>query len=336
MEVKHFVGRRVLSELGLRPVLVDVGASGDPPAIWEPIAPESIYVGFDPDLREMREIREGRFHRAYTVNKAVTWLERIDEAPFYFTRSPYCSSLLKPDSTSLSDYLFADSFHVEREGRVPVATLDGILGELGLDRINWLKTDTQGADLRIFAGLPPSIQDTVVALDVEPGLISAYLGEDLFVDAHRELTRKGFWLSDLRVGNAVRLRRETLETFSREAPALTESSVSWACKGTPAYVEARYLRSLAWMEQSKRDRHDYLLLWVFALLDRQAGFAMDVVCAYDSRFGRDETSRSMKNECDAFFRRADAEKWRSRAQALIPPILGRAFRRLRAAARTAV
>ncbi|MBI2061481.1 MAG: FkbM family methyltransferase [Nitrospirae bacterium] len=319
-----------LARLGTPPVLVDVGASGDPPAIWERIAPQSIYIGFDPDLREMREIKEGRFHRTCIVNKAVTWDASIAEAPFYLTRSPYCSSLLRPDLKSLSDYQFVDSFRVVKETRVPTATLETVIRSLGLDRVDWLKCDTQGADLRIFNSLPNALRNGVLALDIEPGLIHAYEGEDLFVDAHRELAETGFWISDLKIGAALRLRQATVGEFSREAPPLTESLVSWACKPSPAYAEARYLRSIAWLEQSKRDRRDYLLLWVFALLDTQAGFAMDLTRAYESQFGHDDASRFMKCECVNFFKRAAAGKWKARAKALLPPIVGRATRRFRA------
>src|SRR4026207_1867136 len=61
----------LLQRLPSRPVLVDVGASAKAPPIWRTFARQSIYVGFDPSLREMRQENGGRFHRAFILNEAV-------------------------------------------------------------------------------------------------------------------------------------------------------------------------------------------------------------------------------------------------------------------------
>ena len=61
-----------LSVLNIHPVLMDVGASDTPPEIWDSIAKHSIYVGFDPDLRDIQELSGDRFHRGIIVNEAIT------------------------------------------------------------------------------------------------------------------------------------------------------------------------------------------------------------------------------------------------------------------------
>jgi hypothetical protein len=43
----------VPKELNITPVLVDVGASGQPPEIWNDLAENSISIGFDPNLRHL-------------------------------------------------------------------------------------------------------------------------------------------------------------------------------------------------------------------------------------------------------------------------------------------
>src|SRR5207247_2893397 len=145
-------------------------------------------IGFDPDLREIREIPGGQYHRAVIVNDAVTDSENRHEVRFYMTKSPYCSSTLLPDSRSLENYIYSDLFVVEREAKVRAATLDAVVQRLGLTGIDWLKVDTQGTDLRIFGTLSSNLRAGVLAIDVEPGLIDAYQGEDLFVDTHSALT----------------------------------------------------------------------------------------------------------------------------------------------------
>src|SRR5215475_10913019 len=89
---------RLLSGLDCGPVLLDIGASGAPPAIWRSIAPYSVYVGFDPDLRDMQQTTDQSFARAVIVNEAVSADTGRPHAHFYFTKSPPCSSTLKPDA----------------------------------------------------------------------------------------------------------------------------------------------------------------------------------------------------------------------------------------------
>jgi len=140
----------LLSKLDRRPVLFDIGAAVAPPEVWQPIAPHSVYVGFDPDLREMQTRTDHPYHQAVIVNEAVTGDAGRSHAHFYFTKSPTCSSTLKPDAASLGEYLFADLFIVEREAGVRATTLDAVLDRLALPGVDWLKTDSQGTDLRLF------------------------------------------------------------------------------------------------------------------------------------------------------------------------------------------
>ena len=132
---------RLLSELAITPVLVDVGASSARPAIWNPIAQRSIYVGFDPDARDLVETSNGKFFKEFVINEAVTPDRDARHVRFYFTKSPYCSSVLKPDKEALSHFLFADLFAVQHEGDVKATFLDAVLDRLHLSGVDWLKLD---------------------------------------------------------------------------------------------------------------------------------------------------------------------------------------------------
>lgn len=277
------------------PVLVDVGASAGPPDIWEPLAPVATYVGFDPDSREMSDSPTGGFRRSLIVSEAVTSDPAAAEVRFFLTRSPYCSSTLEPDLASLSNYDFSDLFVTERQATVRAATLDATLARLGLDRIDWLKCDTQGTDLRIFESLGDGVRRGVLALDIEPGLLDAYRGEDLFVDAQKHLTANGFWLSRLDVNGAVRVRGATLRSvFAGQAdPA---AFAGRRIRKSPGWCEARYLRTLESLGEAGAAPERYALLFIFSLLDRQPGYALDVALEYERRFGADAWSARMRAE----------------------------------------
>jgi FkbM family methyltransferase len=293
-------------ELGIHPVLVDVGASAGPPAIWSGIAPHSVYVGFDPDLREFHEASDSVYRSAVTVNEAVVADPSISEVPVHLTRSPQCSSTLAPDGRALSNYLFSDLFVVEQTARVRASSLDSVIDRLSLRGIDWLKTDSQGTDLRIVNSLCPQTRSHVLAVDIEPGLIDAYVGEDLFVDAHRDLVSSGYWLSNIKVCGAVRMRQSTCEALADMGHDLSREHIERRARSSPGWCEARYLRTLEWLAGAEFEERDYVLLWVFALLDQQVGFSLDTAIAYGKRFGEGRVSQSMVDESLRILARSEA------------------------------
>jgi hypothetical protein len=293
----------LLSKLDIHPVLIDIGAAVAPSMIWRPIASHSVYVGFDPDLRGLRSETQGIYCRSIIVNEAVTHDQGSSDSLFFFTKSPTCSSTLRPDLHSLSEYLFSDLFAVKREGKVLASTLDSVMERLDLPCIDWFKTDSQGTDLRLFESLRPEVQSKVLAVDMEPGLINAYVGEDLFINAHKALMESGFWLSNLEVQGTARMKVATLDQVLAADRSLTRQNVERAVRGSPGWVNARYLRTIPSLAQGQSGKREYVLLWIFSSLDDQLGFAADIAFEYERRFGEDTVCRMMKTDVFAEFKR---------------------------------
>lgn len=294
----------ILTRNSEHPILVDIGASGQSvPNQWEPIAPLSIYVGFDPDSRELYEQHTTSFYRHATINKAVVTDSSKANVSVYLTRSPYCSSTLNPDSSALEDWAFSDLFQVESVAELPAIDLATAIKQLDLERIDWIKTDSQGTDLRLFNSLPEPLKDGVLAIDIEPGLIAAYEGEDRFADAHIELTRQGFWLSDLVVLGTVRVRRDTL-SLATGRDDITYGEAAEQLKVSPGWCEARYLRTTQALLARGASERNYLLLWGFALLDHQIGFATDVARTFAQQYPADEISHELLTYSQEALRRA--------------------------------
>lgn len=76
----------LVSTLDIHPILIDIGASGAPPAIWEEIAQHSTYVGFDPDRKDIQEVPGSGFYRAIIVDEAITSEGGSNETLFYLTK----------------------------------------------------------------------------------------------------------------------------------------------------------------------------------------------------------------------------------------------------------
>jgi hypothetical protein len=282
----------LLGDLGIRPVLMDIGASGQTWPIWNGIARHSIYIGFDPDLREIREEHSSHFYRSVMVNEAVIAGD-ASEVEFYLTRSPYCSTMLPPNPPGTEHWLERDNFAVERRATVKATTINSVMKRLDLSRIDWIKLDSQGIDLRLINSIAPDVLTRVLAVDTEPGLQDTYLGEDLFVDVHRDLARQGFWLSRAVTGGFIRMRRPTLDAVSRITPHIDEPFIRSHVRTSPTYFEARYLRTLDWLADHSMSQQEYLLLWIFALIDDQPGFALDIGAAVKQRFGESDASRKL-------------------------------------------
>lgn len=316
----------VLDAAGVRPVLFDLGASGRPPAAWSAISRYAVYVGFDIPTEIFGPAPAG-FAEAHVVPRAVVAAD-VPTVTFHVTRSPFCSSTLPPASTALANYAFSELFEVENTVEVPATTLGVALQELDLRRVHWFKADTQGTDLRLFRSLPESIRQGVLAVDVEPGLIDAYVGEDLFVDAHRYLASSGFWLSRLKVQGTVRMRRSTLDAVAPLVGTDAASELLLRHRTSPCWCEARYLRTLESLAGCERE--DWALAWVFAMADDQPAFAADLAIAYREHFGGgSQALRMLQGATAELHRLAVPPPHKRLARRILPVAIRRMIYRLR-------
>jgi FkbM family methyltransferase len=325
---------KLFSAAGIHPVLVDVGASSGPPPSWRDIAGHAVHVAFDPDLREMSEAHGGAFYKSTVLNEAVTANKESDQVTFYLAAAPQCSSTLRPDYEVVSNFFGAERFEIRQEVRARATTLDQVLDRLKLDRIDWLKLDTQGTDARLFESIRDDVRSRLLAVDLEPGLRGAYVGEDLFGEVHRTMLRNGLWLSRADVKGFPRMRQATLAATTAAHPDLTAEVVAKAVRKTPGWIELRYLRTLESIAQPLAagrafERNDYLMLWAFAIIDEQYGFALDVAGAYEKTFGRDENFQAMTDEAVARIRQSYQAARRAAAKSFPSRVKGWVKRRLK-------
>jgi hypothetical protein len=250
-------------------VLVDIGASGMPPQAWRDLAPLAVYVGFDPDLRELSENNAFGFSRFVMIDKAVS--DTDDESVrFFLTESPFCSSVLAPNFDTLSEYGFTDLFRVERTVNVQATGLQQALEGIGLTHIDWLKIDSQGKDLDLFESLDSTVRERLLVLDIEPGVTDFYQGENTFAEAHASLQQQGFWLARAALQKHPRIAKATREQLDGRGIDFT------LLPGNPTAVEAQYYRTRAHLATAGVDTRDAVCAWIIAMLNGDYGFAFDV------------------------------------------------------------
>jgi FkbM family methyltransferase len=253
------------------PVLVEIGAAGGTHPAWQALARFSIGIAFDPDSRQMQVVQEeSAGYRRLHVFPAAAVPDETAEADFHLTRSPYCSSLLRPDGAALSNWDFARLFDVERTARVPCISVAKALQQAGVTRVDWFKTDSQGIDLRLFQSLPEAIRGRVLAVEFEPGIIDAYEGEDKMSAVLAAMDRAEFWLSDLKLRGTLRMSPDDAARLGgRESTRL-----SAVLPTAPGWGEMRYLNTFH--GNGPFSKRDWLLGWVIACMTEQFGFALDL------------------------------------------------------------
>ena len=247
------------------PVLIDIGASGEINAKWKKIAAWSICIAFDADDREfhVNENIASGYKKLLVINRIVT-ASKFESTGFYLTASPFCSSLLEPDIEKLRPWIFHSLFRVKQKVMLQSVTLGEALQEAGIKYIDWFKSDTQGTDLRLFLSVSNEVRENILAAEFEPGIIDAYKGEDKLFSLMEKMHQSGFWLSTMDVKGTQRLNE-------RYQPELGEFNATRIIRKSPCWAELSYLRN-----PSLQDQRKLLLLYVFALLERQYGFALEV------------------------------------------------------------
>lgn len=256
------------------PVLIDIGASGKINSKWKRISRYSICLAFDADDRDFQvsEETDSIFKKLISFNRIVTAGAETNP-PFYLTASPYCSSLLKPMNEKLTPWVFNDLFHVERITSLPSVTISQALNQAGLTYIDWFKTDTQGTDLRLFNSLPSGMINNLLACEFEPGIIDAYEEEDKLYMVMKEMHEKQFWLSAMHVKGTQRLNK-------KYANELGLHSIKRSIRISPCWAEVTYLRIV-----EGSTKRQLLLQIVFAIIEKQLGFALEACDTGISKFG---------------------------------------------------
>jgi FkbM family methyltransferase len=115
------------------------------------------------------------------------------ERTLYLTREMACSSLYRPDSTltgSLPELACASEVGTSK---IVVTTLDEWSAANGVAEVDFIKLDTQGAELDVLRGGERALE-SVRGLEVEVEFNPIYIGQPLFGDVDRFLRDRGFVL----------------------------------------------------------------------------------------------------------------------------------------------
>lgn len=265
------------------PVLLDIGASGKIHDKWQPIAKYCRCIAFDADEREFNyETKENSNYKELIIYNCIVSAETAEKSKFYLTRSPYCSSLLEPDTSNLKNFVYSSLFEIEREVNLKTTNLQEVVSDLNIKQIDWFKSDSQGIDLRLLRSLREDLIKNIIVAEFEPGIIDAYKGEDKLGSLLNYMdNRKEFMLSDFVVKGTQRMAEDTLHSLTSNR--YTKSWFLSAGRITPGWAELTYLNTIKDTIPTLRQAY---LTWIFATLLKQHGFAYEFACRCNEQYGK--------------------------------------------------
>lgn len=151
--------------------------------------PNSRIIGFEVDDEVCQNLNA---RTPPTFEFHATALGRTNgEVPFYITKRPMCSSLYKPNEQLTRYYNALDVSELDRETTIRTTTLDTFCQQNGIDQIDFIKVDVQGAELDIFQSGVAALANTVMIFS-EVEFVPMYENQPLFGDVSAFLMSQGF------------------------------------------------------------------------------------------------------------------------------------------------
>lgn len=244
---RYLVAERAFEEKPL--VTVDVGARGGFEKHWAAYGDQIKLIGFEADAEECERLNQqgagpGQRFYPYALHQDK------GRRNFYSTAYPSSSSFYQPDMKELQR--FPDRINLTVVDTIPLETIDfdSFANENNIDYVDFIKLDTESAELDILKGAADFLRKSVTGLSIEIWFQPWHSGQPVFSDVDSYLRGLGFRLYDLEV---YRVSREAL-------PEVTTSPIPGPSKqGQVISGEVLYLRDgTSEIEQKNRpgDRWD--------------------------------------------------------------------------------
>jgi len=237
-----------------RVTYVDVGARGGPPRSWLKLTNQIVYVCFEPDEEEARELKiafSANDNFKATVSPNALGAKR-GSATLNLTKFRPCSSLLYPNTEMLQRFALGNLFEVEQTASVAIDTLDSALNELG-SGCDFLKADVQGYELEVLRGAEENLARTW-GCELEVSFLEIYRHQPLFAEVDAFMRERGFFLADL----------ERVWWKHARVPSHLQQ------RGSLAYGNALYLRTAAVTPQDKNEALKVMIICIATGLDALA------------------------------------------------------------------
>jgi FkbM family methyltransferase len=107
-------------------------------------------ISFEPDKKEFDELLNNKMNSDLVLPFALYKEEK--QVNLNLTKLRGCSSIYEPNHSFLSKFPDIERFKVEEKIEVKATTLDNLYIKKELQKLDFIKLDTQGAELDILRG----------------------------------------------------------------------------------------------------------------------------------------------------------------------------------------
>jgi len=180
---------------------IDVGARGDISSPWLELENDSLIVGFEPDTREAKRLNKKFNYRKYF--DIALWSKKTSK-DVYINEWESTSSMYKPNTDFISNF---ESRHwegrvVKFTTNVQCDTLDNILDNNIAP--NFIKIDTQGAELEILKGSKELLDSYAPMVTCETWCAEVYKNAPLMHEVIAYMNSLGYQVFDMEIAAAWR------------------------------------------------------------------------------------------------------------------------------------
>ncbi len=185
--------KRLLAGTEVKTVF-DVGAyHGEWTGTYRRLFPAAQIFAFEP-FPESRAIVEKTFQGESAVTVVAAALGDVPgERAFYANQAAATSSLLRVDARTDASLVSHELLTLRSELLVPVLTIDEFCQEHGIDRLNLLKIDVQGAETLVLRGAAKMLQRRAIDLIyTELQIMHHYEAQSYYFEVCDYLHRSGY------------------------------------------------------------------------------------------------------------------------------------------------
>jgi FkbM family methyltransferase len=176
---------------------------------WSIFGKNLTIYGFDADADATEAANldlEGRKVPWQEIHVPIGLSDKEGEATLYVTKAPMCTSLYPPNEPYLARFAnLPDLVNLDFEIEIETTTLDNFCASEGVEEIDFLQIDVQGADLNVLQGTTQLLQRSGLVIQIEVEFAHLYKNQPLFSDIDTFLRKQGFTLFD--IAPAYRPRR---------------------------------------------------------------------------------------------------------------------------------
>ncbi|WP_199292381.1 FkbM family methyltransferase [Coleofasciculus sp. FACHB-712] len=154
--------------------------------------------------------------------RQVNWTEKhiplalsnfLGESTLYVTKHSMCSSLDPPNEPYLARFAgISELMNLDFTVDLETTTLDAFCQSEGINEIDFLQTDVQGADIHVLEGAAGILERSILAAQVEVIFSLLYINQPFFADIDTYLRKQSFTLFDLTKAYRPRTRSPIVST----------------------------------------------------------------------------------------------------------------------------